>query len=139
MSASVKPGIDAPRRVRAARLAWLTLGLLLVGVGFVGMVVPLLPTVDFMLLALPCFAKSSPRLEAWLLGHTRFGPGLRAWRERRAVPRSAKVMACLGMAAGFAIFWLHIRPGWAVSCMIGAFLLFWAVWIARRPEPVAVS
>lgn len=138
MSASVKPGVDAPRRGRVARLAWLTLGLLLVGVGFVGMVVPLLPTVDFMLLALPCFAKSSPRLEAWLLGHPRFGPGLRAWRERRAVPRAAKIMACLGMAAGFAIFWLHIRPGWAVSCAIGVFLLFWAVWIARRPEPVAV-
>ena len=119
-------------------MAWLTLGLLLVGVGFVGMVIPLLPTVDFMLLALPCFAKSSPRLEAWLLGHPRFGPGLRAWRERRAVPRQAKVMACLGMAIGFVIFWLHIRPGWAVSCAIGAFLLFWAVWIARRPEPVAV-
>lgn len=139
MPASVKPGSGTGRWKRVARLAWLTLGLLLVGVGFVGMVIPLLPTVDFMLLALPCFAKSSPRLEAWLLDHPRFGPGLRGWRERRAIPRSAKIMASFGMAAGFAIFWLHIQPGWLVSCVIGSFLLFWAIWIARRPEPVAES
>lgn len=128
---------DLLRRGRVARLFWLGLGLLLVGVGFVGIFVPLLPTTDFLLLALPCFARSSPRLEAWLLNHPRFGPDLRAWREKRAVPRHAKVMACLGMSVGYAVFWLHVRPGWAVSLAIGAFLLFWAMWIARRPEPDA--
>ena len=111
------------------------LGLLLVGVGFVGIFVPLLPTTDFMLLALPCFARSSPRLEAWLLGHPRFGPSLRAWRAERAVPRSAKVAACLGMAVGFALFWFHLHPGPVLSCGVGTLMLFWAIWIIRRPEP----
>lgn len=131
MPASVSRGPDdeAPQRGRATRLFWLSLGLLMVAAGLVGMVVPLLPTIDFMLLALPCFARSSPRLEAWILNHPGFGPGLRAWRERRAIHRHAKVMACLGMAAGYAIFWLHVRPGWAVTLAIGAFLFFWAIWI----------
>src|SRR3546814_5879575 len=79
------------QRGRAVRTVWLLLGLVLVGIGLIGIVVPLLPTTDFMLLALPCFARSSPKLEAWLLNHPRFGPGLRAWRSERAVPRNAKI------------------------------------------------
>ena len=45
-----------------------------------------------------CFARSSPRLEAWLLNHPRFGPALCAWREERAIPRRAKIAACIGIA-----------------------------------------
>ncbi|RKF17560.1 DUF454 domain-containing protein [Altericroceibacterium spongiae] len=123
------------RRGRAARIFWLTLGLALVGLGFVGAFVPLLPTTDFLLLALPCFARSSPRLEAWLLNHPRFGPGLRAWQEERAVPRNAKIMACIGMSIGYGLFWWHVRPGWIVSFGVAAFMLFWMVWIMRRPIP----
>ena len=123
------------QRGRAARTGWLLLGLVLAGIGLIGIVVPLLPTTDFMLLALPCFARSSPRLEAWLLNHPRFGPGLRAWRSERAVPRNAKTMACIGMSIGYLAFHLHAQPNWILSATIGLFVLFWAVWIVRRPEP----
>lgn len=126
---------DLLRRGRAARAFWMVLGLLLLGVGLVGAFVPLLPTFDFLLLALPCFARSSPRLEAWLLNHPRFGPSLRAWRRAGAVPRHAKIMACIGMSLGYAIFWLHAPPALWLSLAIAAFLLFWMVWIVRRPEP----
>lgn len=126
---------DLLRRGRIARMGWMTLGLILVGVGFIGLFVPLLPTTDFMLLALPCFARSSPRLEAWLLDHPRFGPGLRAWQAERAVPRNAKIMACIGMSIGYGLFWWHVRPGWIVSLAVAAFMLFWMVWILRRPVP----
>ncbi|MDX3911595.1 MAG: YbaN family protein [Sphingobium sp.] len=126
---------DLVRLGRAARAGWLVLGVALAAIGFVGIFVPLLPTTDFLLLALPCFARSSPRLEAWLLNHPRYGPSLRAWRTERAVPRHAKIAACVGMAVGFGMFWLHIRPGLLVSITVAAFMLFWAVWIVRRPEP----
>lgn len=132
-------GDDLLQRGRMARLGWLILGLLLVGIGFIGIFVPLLPTTDFLLLALPCFARSSPRLEAWLLNHPRFGPDLRAWRNERAVPRHAKIAACIGMALGYTLFWLHVRPGWALSLAVAAIMLFWAVWIVRRPEPTHIS
>ena len=122
-------------RGRGAQLLWMGLGLLFVGIGFFGLFVPLLPTTDFLLLALPCFARSSPRLEAWLLNHPRFGPSLRSWQRDRAVPRAAKVLACLGMGTGYAVFWLHVRPGWAITLALGGFLLFWMIWIIRRPEP----
>lgn len=126
---------DLLRRGRKARAGWLVLGLALVAIGFIGIFVPLLPTTDFMLLALPCFARSSPRLEAWLLNHRRFGPGLRAWRAEGAVPRPAKIAACIGMAAGFGLFCLHVKPGPLLTVAVAAFMLFWAIWIVRRPAP----
>lgn len=128
---------DLLRRGRAARAGWLMLGMILVAIGFVGIFVPLLPTTDFLLLALPCFARSSPRLEAWLLNHPRYGPSLRAWRTEGAVPRHAKIAACLGMTVGFGLFWLHVRPGPLLLSAVAAFILFWAIWIVRRPEPGA--
>lgn len=126
---------DLLRRGRTARAGWLVLGLGLAAIGFIGISVPLLPTTSFMVLALPCFARSSPRLEAWLLGHPRFGPGVRAWRAEGAVPRHAKIVACIGMGIGFGLFWLHVRPGPLLTGAVAAFLLFWAIWIVRRPEP----
>src|SRR3546814_5197123 len=60
---------------------WLMLGFIWVGIGAVGAFVPLLPTTIFIILALGCFARSSPRLEHWLLNHERFGPALRARSE----------------------------------------------------------
>lgn len=123
------------RRGRAACASWLMLSLMLVAVGFIGIFVPLLPTTSFMVLALPCFARSSPRLEAWLLSHPRFGPCVRAWRAEGAVPRHAKIAACIGMAVGFGLFCLHVRPGPLLTGAVATLILFWAIWIVRRPEP----
>ncbi|WP_395335940.1 YbaN family protein [Novosphingobium sp. BL-8H] len=127
------------KRGRAARWVWLTLGLALVGVGVIGIFVPLLPTTDFMILALPCFARSSPRLEAWLLNHPRFGPGLRAWRAERAIPRHAKYASWIGMTIGFTSFCLLARPSLMVALPVAALLLCCAIWVGRRREPGQVT
>lgn len=115
-------------------MGWLVLGCVLVGIGLVGIVVPLLPTVDFMILALPCFARSSPRLEAWLLNHPRWGAPLRAWRDHKAVSRHAKMAACGGMAVGYALFWLAVRPRPLVALAVAMALVSCALWIVRRPS-----
>ncbi|QDK35183.1 YbaN family protein [Sphingomonas sp. IC081] len=126
---------DLLRRGRASRWAWLVLGLALVGIGVVGIFVPLLPTTDFMILALPCFARSSPKLEAWLLDHPRFGPGLRAWRAERAIPRHAKYASWIGMTIGFASFCLIAHPRPIIALTVALVLLGCAVWVGRRREP----
>jgi uncharacterized membrane protein YbaN (DUF454 family) len=122
------------RRGRSARVAWLCLGLVLVAIGFVGVFVPLLPTTDFLILALPCFARSSPRLELWLLRHPRFGPALVAWRERGAVPHHAKIASCTGMAIGFGLFCWAVRPQLPVALAIAVLLAGCVFWILRRPS-----
>lgn len=117
------------------RWAWLMAGLLLVALGFIGALVPLMPTTIFLILAAGCFARSSPRLEAWLLEHPRYGPSLRAWRMEGAVGPGAKFSACIGMAAGYALFWWTMRPGLTVELLTGTALACCAGFILTRPAP----
>jgi uncharacterized membrane protein YbaN (DUF454 family) len=68
-------------------------GLLSLGLGILGVFLPLLPTTPFILLAAACFYRSSPRLHAWLLGNPYFGKHIVAYRVHRAVYRKTKIMA----------------------------------------------
>ncbi|WP_447725695.1 YbaN family protein [Sphingomonas koreensis] len=126
--------VQAPVR-QLVRASWLLLGFLCVGLGFVGVFVPLMPTTIFIILGAACFARSSPRLEGWLLGHSRFGPTLQAWREEGAIPPRAKRMACVGMAIGYTLFWIGARPGIPIALTVGAMMAGSAAWIVTRPAP----
>jgi uncharacterized membrane protein YbaN (DUF454 family) len=85
------------------RLIYLCLGLTSVLLAGVGVVLPLLPTVPFLLLAAFFFARSSERLHDWLLSHATFGPMILDWNERGAIRPSAKKAATLSVAAVFSI------------------------------------
>jgi uncharacterized membrane protein YbaN (DUF454 family) len=117
------------------RSLWLALGFVFVALGFVGALLPLMPTTIFLILAAGCFARSSPRLEAWLLEHPRFGPTLRAWREDGAIGPRAKFMACGGMAIGYALFWWSARPSLAVDLIVAVVLAGCAAFVLSRPRP----
>jgi len=82
-----------------SRGLWRVLGLLAVVCGAAGVVLPLVPTTPFLLLAAFAFARSSPRLEAWLLHHRVFAPMIHDWRRYGAIPRVAKISAVALMAA----------------------------------------
>lgn len=116
------------------RLLFAALGCLFVALGVVGAFLPLLPTTPFLILAAGCFARSSPRLEAWLLDHPRFGGTLRAWRERGAIPRRAKVIAGLGMAGGYAAFLLTARPSVALALVVAVVMVGAAGYVLTRPD-----
>lgn len=79
---------------------WLPLGYLFLGIGAVGVVLPLLPTTPFVLLAAGCFARSSPRLHQKLMNSELFGPILRDWEEKRCVCLKVRIYA-LSMTLGF--------------------------------------
>lgn len=69
------------------------LGLLLTAVGFIGYVTPGLPGTVFLVLALGCFKKGSPRFEHWLLNHRLFGRVLSDWDDNRWMPKRAKILS----------------------------------------------
>jgi len=120
---------------KVGRTGFLALGCLMLALGIIGAFLPVMPTTIFLILAAWCFARSSPRLEAWLLNHPRFGPGLRRWREEGAVPRRAKLMACLGMAIGYCVFFVGAQPGPLLAAVVALFMLGSAVYVVSRPEP----
>ncbi|PVM88933.1 DUF454 domain-containing protein [Caulobacter radicis] len=134
LDAPAAPTLPASRGVR---VGYLIAGLAFTALGIIGAFLPLMPTTIFLILAAGCFGRSSPRLEAWLLNHPRFGPSVRAWRANGAIPRKAKVFACLGMAGGMAVFLLAARPKPWLGLLVGAIMAGCAAFVVSRPTPPA--
>jgi uncharacterized membrane protein YbaN (DUF454 family) len=120
--------------VPALRGVYLAVGLLFVALGFVGAFLPVLPTTPFLVLPAACFARSSRRLERRLLDHPHFGPTLRDWRERRAIPRKAKMMSLAGTSIGFILFWFGSHPGPLLTTAVAALMLFGFAYVFTRPS-----
>jgi uncharacterized membrane protein YbaN (DUF454 family) len=114
------------------RAAYLAGGFLSLGLGGLGVLLPLLPTVPFVILAAFCFARSSQRLEQKLLDNPHFGPSIRLWREKGAISRRGK-RAALAAFAFSAIIGLVASPfPWSLAPLTAA--LIGGSWIWRRPE-----
>ncbi len=116
------------------RALFLVLGILFTALGIIGAFLPLMPTTVFLILAAGCFARSSPRLEAWILSHPRFGPLVANWRKDGVIPRPAKAMACAGMAVGFAGFWFGAHPRLWLTLVVGGVLAACAAFVLSRPS-----
>lgn len=82
-----------PHDSRLVRWLCLGAGVSALVLGLIGVVVPVLPTTPFVLLAAACFARASTRLHDALLGQRDLGPVIREWQEHRAMPRRAKRFA----------------------------------------------
>lgn len=109
------------------------LGIAAVGIALAGVVLPVLPTTPFLLIAAWAFAHSSPRLDAWLRAHPHLGRPLAAWEDRRAIPRRAKAVAGVSLPAGWLLLWSGGAPV-GISVAAGAVMLAAGVWILTRPS-----
>ncbi len=90
------------------------IGILAVGLGVLGIFVPVLPTTPFVLLAAGCFMRSSPRLYHWLIHHRWFGAHIRHYREYHAVTLRVKVSALVMLwgVIGITVCWV-VTQLWA--------------------------
>ena len=114
------------------RLIWGLAGILALGLGLIGVVLPFLPTVPFVLLAAFCFARSSERLHDWILRHPTFGPTIVAWRERGAISRRGKRLASLSALAAIAISVALGLGAWVLGAQAAALALM-LTFIWSRP------
>jgi hypothetical protein len=116
------------------RLMWLAAGGLALGLGALGVFLPLLPTTPFILLAAFAFARSSPRLHNWLLQHRVFGPLIDNWRRYGAISRRAKAAGLASLVAVLFSSVLFGAPAYVLAIqaiVLGTSGLF----ILTRPAP----
>jgi len=127
---------SAELQTGATRWLLLGTGFFFVGMAGLGVVLPLLPTTPFLLIAAACFARSSPRFYNWLLANQFFGPLIREWRSAGALPRHAKVASIVMIAAvgGSSIVFFVSHP-WA-KIGVTALLLGLIAWLWRLPTSV---
>jgi uncharacterized membrane protein YbaN (DUF454 family) len=114
------------------RPIYLAGGLAALALGIIGVALPIMPTVPFLLLAAFCFARSRPDWEQRLLDHPRYGPSLRDWRERGAIGRKAKIGALGAMSAG--VVFTGLTVGWPWVLISIAILVLCGGWIWTRAE-----
>lgn len=108
-------------------------GCICLGAAAVGVVLPLLPTTPFLLLAAWLFSKSSPALHHRLLNHPRFGPLLRDWQRERAIPRKAKAAAIAALLASWSGLVLTVDA--MVAAAAAAVMAPVGLFVATRPLP----
>ena len=107
-------------------------GVFFVGLAILGVVLPILPTTPFLLVAAACFAKSSPEMQRRLLANKTFGPLIHDWQKYRSIPRKAKRIALLTMVLSvcWSAFMLQsvMLTALVVALIIGPFII-----VARLP------
>ena len=113
---------------------WLLAGLVSVAVGAVGVVLPLLPTTPFLLIAAFAFARSSSRLDRWLREHRTFGSLIDNWHRDGSIDRKTKRIAMIVCLLTPLITWLFGAALWIIVCQI-VVLSAAAVFILTRPLP----
>lgn len=121
-------------RQAAARLLWRALAVLSLVLAAIGAVLPVLPTVPFLILAAWAGGKGWPALEEWMLAHAQFGPHIRRWRAHGAVPRRAKWLATVMMTGSAVMLQFTPAPA-AVRIGVPVVMAAVAVWLWLRPEP----
>lgn len=117
------------------RHLYLVAGFAALALGSIGVILPLLPTVPFVILAAFCFARSSPRLEAWLLDHHVFGLHIRNWRDQRAITKRGKRAAIAAFAVGIVIALIFLKMPWNLIPVAAALICGTWIWTRNEPGP----
>lgn len=117
------------------RWTFVTLGWIFFILGIIGILLPVMPTAPFILLAAGCWARSSRRFHFWLINHKYFGKYVRDWEENHAVPRYAKWLASIMMAISTAMLFYQLPEvnkwmAWVVAIVCSGV----AIYLFRLPN-----
>ena len=112
------------------------LGWIFILLAIIGAVLPLLPTTPFLILALGCFAESSPRFHRMLLENKWFGPPLAQWEQNKTIRRKIKHKVILLIIATFSISIAVLSGRIELQLMLVCFclILLGFVWRLKESE-----
>lgn len=120
-------------RLTLKQIGLVALGWLCIVLAVLGIFLPLLPTVPFLLVAAWAFSQGSPKAKHWLWHHPKLGPLVQQWSGQKTIPRSIKIRAILSIWAGMLLSMLLVKKGWLVIllAMIGICV---SAYLWRKPE-----
>jgi uncharacterized membrane protein YbaN (DUF454 family) len=117
------------------RFLWKVLGFCSLGMAYLGVILPGLPYSIFVVGAAYCFAKGSPKMEAWLYNHKLFGPFLINWEQKRIFPQKMKYFMIAMMSTSLIIMYTtNVKPIGIISTAVVMAIV--AVWAWRFPGSV---
>ena len=117
------------------KIFWFSLGMLLLGIAYIGIVTPGIPWSTPTVAAAFCFAKSNRKWHDWIMNHPLFGPFLRNWSEKRVFPTRGKWMMVITMDISLVILILTTGNLW-LAAGVGVVMLLVCVWAWRFPGSV---
>ena len=120
------------------RYFYLGIGFLFVGIAFIGVFVPGIPTTINVLVAAWAFSKSSNRFEKWLLQHKIFGPLIKDWQKYRGISRIAKIKAIIFIMITFLTTSYFLFP-LIGDIIFNGFAIALSIFLATRPEPPVLA
>ena len=120
------------------KIILITVGWFCVGMAFIGVFVPGIPTTIFLIVALWAFARSSKKFHSWLLNHKRFGPILQNWESHKVVPRKAKILMVILQISAVIIFHYSLQNIYLTVLLIIT-LIFVARYVLSLPSALPVN
>lgn len=111
---------------------WSLLGFMFLVLAFIGALLPIMPTVPFVLAAAACFARSSPKMHRWMRQHKKYGSAIRNWEEKRCISRRMKAVSIfMILGGGGTSTFLFVPAGWLfwttlavfAACALGVLLI----------------
>jgi len=121
--------------IKFKKAMWFTLGIVLLGVAYIGLITPGIPWSTPTVGSAFCFSKSSDRWHNWIMNHRLFGPFLLNWKEKRIFPTKAKWAMVLTMDSSLVILWFTTH-NWKAVLGLGIAMMLVAVWALRYPGSV---
>jgi uncharacterized membrane protein YbaN (DUF454 family) len=115
------------------RAIWFALGMICLGIAYIGVITPGIPWSTPTVGAAYCFAKSNKKWHDWIMNHPLFGPFLRNWSEKRVFPTYGKWAMVITMDVSLIILWFTTY-NWKLVLGVGLGMALCAVWALRYPS-----